>query len=45
MDTINLEDEDVKQIIYEVVNAKAVNPENKSKRAPIPTQRKKKSKE
>lgn len=45
MDTIRLEDEDVNQIIYEVVNAKAANPENKSKRAPIPMQRKKKSKE
>ena len=44
MDTINLEDEDINQIIYEVVNAKAANPENKSKRAPIATQRKKKVK-
>ena len=41
MDTINLEKEDVRQIVYEVVNAKAAKPEDKNKRAPIPTQRKK----
>lgn len=44
MDTINLEDEDVSQIVYEVVNAKAANHHNQGKRAPIPPQRKKKVK-
>ena len=43
MDTIHLEDEDVSQIVYEVVNAKAASIENQGKRAPIPTQRKKKT--
>ncbi len=42
MDTIHLEAEDISQIIYEVVNAKAASAENQGKRAPIPTQRKKK---
>lgn len=41
MDTINLGEEDVSKIVYEVVNAKAAKPEYKSKRAPIPPQRKK----
>lgn len=41
MDTINLDEEDVSKIVYEVVNAKAAKPEYKSKRAPIPPQRKK----
>ena len=41
MDTINLDEEDVSQIVYEVVNAKAAKPEYKGKRAPIPLQRKK----
>lgn len=44
MDTINLADEDVSQVIYEVVNAKAANRHNQGKRAPIPPQRKKKTK-
>lgn len=42
MDTIHLETEDISQIVYEVVNAKAASTENQGKRAPIPTQRKKK---
>lgn len=42
MDTIHLENEDISQIIYEVVNAKAAAPENQGKRAPVPTQKKKK---
>lgn len=33
MDTIDLEKEDVSQIVYEVVNAKAASLENKEKRA------------
>lgn len=41
MDTINLDEEDVSQIVYEVVNAKAAKPEYKGKRASIPLQRKK----
>ena len=40
MDNICLEDEDVSQIVYEVVNAKAASLENQGKRAPIPTKRK-----
>ena len=40
MDAIHLEDEDVSQIVYEVVNAKAASLENQGKRAPIPTKRK-----
>lgn len=42
MDTIHLENEDISQIVYEVVNAKAASPENQGKRAPIPTPRKRK---
>lgn len=44
MDTINLVDEDVSQIVYEVVNEKAANHHNQGKRAPTPPQRKKKVK-
>ena len=44
MDTINLADEDVSQIVYEVVNEKAANHHNQGKRAPTPPQRKKKVK-
>ena len=40
MDTIRLEDEDVSEIVYEVVNAKAAGLQNQGKRAPIPTKRK-----
>ena len=40
MDTIHLEDEDVSQIVYEVVNAKAASLENEGKCAPILTRRK-----
>ena len=40
MDTIHLEDEDVSQIVYEVVNAKAASLQNQGKRVPIPTKRK-----
>ena len=39
--TLNLDEEDVSQIVYEVVNAKAAKPEYKGKRAPIPLQGKK----
>lgn len=41
MDTINLEEEDVGNIVYEVVNAKAASPESKGKRAPETRKRKK----
>ena len=34
MDTIDLENEDISQIVYEVVNAKAASENNKDKRAP-----------
>ncbi len=44
MDTIHLDEEDVSQIVYEVVNHKASKPVDKGKRAPIPTKRKKKQK-
>lgn len=40
MDTIRPEDEDVSEIVYEVVNAKAAGLQNQGKRAPIPTKRK-----
>ena len=40
MDTIDLEKEDIQQIVYEVVNAKAVSAENKDKRAPERPKRK-----
>lgn len=43
MDTIDPEKEDVSQIIYEVVNAKAASPENKGKRAPEVKKRKRKN--
>ena len=36
METIDLEKEDISQIVYEVVNAKAASDENKGKRAPEP---------
>ncbi len=39
MDTINLDEEDVSNIVYEVVNAKAASHENRHKRAPIPSAR------
>lgn len=42
MDTIHLEDEDISQIVYEVVNAKAASSQNQGKRAPVPPKRKKK---
>ena len=42
MDTINLEEENIDEIVYEVVNAKAASYENQCKRAPIPRKRKSK---
>ncbi len=42
MDTINLEEENIDDIVYEVVNAKAASYENQCKRAPIPRKRKSK---
>lgn len=41
METINLEEEDVANIVYEVVNAKAASLENKGKRAPETCKQKK----
>ncbi len=41
MDTINLEEEDIASIVYEVVNAKAASLENMSKRAPETRKQKK----
>ena len=43
MDTIDLSQEDIDSIVYEVVNAKAASAENKNKKAPKPISRKKKS--
>ena len=40
MDTIDLVKEDISQIVYEVVNAKAASPENKEKRVPEKKKRK-----
>lgn len=40
METINLEDEDIDSIVYEVVNAKAASKELSGKRAPKPIERK-----
>ena len=42
MDDIDLENEDIDSIVYEVVNAKAASFDNKGKRAPIPITRRKK---
>lgn len=42
MDTINLEEENIDEIVYEVVNAKAASCENQCKRAPVPRKRKSK---
>lgn len=42
MDTIDLEKEDINNIVYRVVNAKAVSPDNKDKR--VPERKKRKSK-
>lgn len=42
MDTIDLEKEDISQIVYEVVNAKAASTDNKDKRAPEKKKRKSK---
>ena len=41
MDDIDLENEDIDSIVYEVVNAKAASFDNKGKRAPIPITRRK----
>ena len=41
LDSIDLEKENVENIVYEVVNAKAASAENKDKRAPKPITRKK----
>ena len=43
LDTIDLSQEDVSTIVYEVVNAKAASPENQGKRAPKPQTRKPKN--
>ena len=43
MDTIDLSQEDIDSILYEVVNAKAASAENKNKKAPKPISRKRKS--
>lgn len=43
LDTIDLSQEDVSTIVYEVVNAKAASPENQGKRAPKPQTRKSKN--
>lgn len=40
MDSIDLSKEDISSIVYEVVNAKAVRPEDADKRAPKPIERK-----
>ncbi|MDD7026569.1 MAG: IS630 family transposase, partial [Lachnospiraceae bacterium] len=40
MDTIDLEKEDINEIVYEVVNAKAAGSDNKDKRAPEKKKRK-----
>lgn len=45
LDDIDLEKEDISQIVYEVVNHKAANQENKDKRAPKPRSRKRAKKE
>lgn len=45
MDTIELENENIDNIVYEVVNAKAASSENKCKRAPVPRTRKTKKEE
>lgn len=42
METINLEEENIDEIVYEVVNAKAASYENQCKRAPAPRKRKSK---
>ena len=42
METINLEEENIDNIVYEVVNAKAASSENQGKRAPAPHKRKSK---
>ncbi len=39
MDTINLENENISEIVYDVVNAKAASYENRNKRAPNPRTR------
>ena len=43
MDTIDLSQEDIDSIVYEVVNEKAASAENKNKKAPKPISRKRKS--
>lgn len=45
MDTVELENENIDNIVYEVVNAKAASSENKCKRAPVPRTRKTKKEE
>mgnify|MGYP003303887146 CR=1 FL=1 len=42
METINLEEENIDNIVYEVVNAKAASSENQGKRAPATRKRKSK---
>ena len=43
MDTIDLSKEDIDSIVYEVVNSKAASTENKTKKAPKPISRRRKS--
>lgn len=42
METINLEEENIDNIVYEVVNEKAASSENQGKRAPATRKRKSK---
>lgn len=42
METINLEEENIDNIVYEVVNAKAASSENQGKHAPATRKRKSK---
>ena len=42
METINLEQENIDNIVYEVVNTKAASSENHGKRVPAPRKRKSK---
>jgi len=42
METINLEEENIDNIVYEVVNVKAASSENQGKRAPATRKRKSK---
>ena len=39
LDDINIEEEDINKIVYEVVNRKAAKPDDRDKRAPEPIKR------